>query len=30
MIKDYFTGPAHLAWHRMTDLDHFRNRADLI
>lgn len=23
-IKDYFTGPAHLAWHRMTNLDHFQ------
>ena len=22
-IKAYFTGPAHLAWHRMSNIDHF-------
>ena len=22
-IRAYFTGPAHLAWHRMTNIDHF-------
>lgn len=23
-IKNYFTGPAHLAWHRMTNFDYFQ------
>lgn len=23
-IRDYFTGPAHLPWHRMTNLDRFQ------
>lgn len=22
-IRSYFTGPAHLAWHRMSNIDHF-------
>lgn len=22
-IREYFTGPAHLAWHRMSNIDHF-------
>ena len=22
-IRAYFTGPAHLAWHRMSNIDHF-------
>lgn len=23
-IREYFTGPAHLPWHRMTNIDHFQ------
>ena len=23
-IKNYFTGPAHLAWHRMSNIDAFQ------